>query len=267
MLNKPFETGRFSGIESGVLLLEIGETYCMVSIINAQSRTLEGVKVYTFDAASADESITEIMKDIPVEQEFEKIVVSPAFVEALLVPRKLHNPATSLVSLTYSNNTHLLHDVIPEWQCVNSYAVPSSMHQQITERFPGASFLHTYTPLLKIFNGFSDEYQLVVHFMYNQFRVVVKKQQQVHLIQTYSYESPMDVVYYLLKLATEFALPFNETQIIVSGFVEENSALYKEMHHYFSNLHFALTSTLLLPAEDHPNHFFTSIHNLAACVL
>jgi hypothetical protein len=267
MLNKPFETGRLSGIDSGILLLEFGETYCMVSVINASSKTVEGVQVYTYDAISMEESLAEILNNIPTDQAFEKVIVSPAFAEALLVPRKLHHSESPLVKAIYSNGTHQLEDAIPEWQCINSYTISTTTHHQIKQRFPDASFIHTYTPLLKIFNGFSDDYQVMVHFMYNQFRVVVKKDQLVQLVQTYSYTSPMDVVYYLLKITTEFALPADETRIIVSGFVDENSALYKELRLYFLNLDFAMASSLSFPADDHPNHFFTSIHNLAACVL
>lgn len=267
MLNKPFETGSFSGKEPAVLLLEPGETYCMVSIINLQNKMIEGVRVYTYELANADESVAEILRNIS-DQSFERVVVSPAFAEALLVPRKLYNPPSSLLNITYpSNHMHHLHDVIAEWQCVNDYAIPSALYQQIAERFPNAVFMHSYTPLLKIFNGFSGDYQVMVHFMYSQFRVVVKKEQQVHLVQTYSYASPMDVVYYLLKITSEFSLPADETEIIISGFIDENSSLYKELHHYFINLHFAVASTLTLPDGEHPNHFFTSIHNLAACVL
>ncbi len=267
MLNKPFETGKFAGIDSGILMLELGETYCMVSVINAMNKTLEGVKVYTYDAIAVDDSIAEIVSSIADDQVFEKVVVSPAFVEALLIPRKLHQAESSLVKAIHSTNAHQLQDAIPEWQCINSYVIPCAIHDRISTRFPDAVFIHTYTPLLKVYNGFSDDYQLMVHFMYNEFRVVVKKQQQVQLVQTYAYASPMDVVYYLLKITTELALPVDDTRLILSGFIEENSTLYKELRLYFLNLHFAAASTLAFPVDDHPGHFFTSIHNLAACVL
>jgi hypothetical protein len=96
---------------------------------------------------------------------------------------------------------------------------------------------------------------------------MVKKHHHVELLQTYTYASPMDVVYFLLKICTEFQLPQEETQIIISGLIEEESALYKELHHYFLHMHFAISTTLSLPDHEYPNHFFTSLHNLAACVL
>ena len=142
MLNKPFETGKFSGIDAGMLVLELGETYCMVSVIDTSSKTIQGVKVYTFDSIEAEQSVTEILAEISTD-EFQKVVIAPAFAEALLIPRKLHNGEASFVNTIYSTNNGQLEDIIPEWQCVNSYTIPSTILHQIKQQFPEAQFIHT----------------------------------------------------------------------------------------------------------------------------
>lgn len=266
MLNKPFE---IETIDSSydTLLLEIGETYCVVSFLNTSYRAIKGLQVYTFDAFSIDESIREILNNIPTQQP-EQVIVSPAFPEALLVPRKIYSAEADFIKVIYNvpGATHL-HDVIAEWQVVNAYAVPPGVHDEITTRFPLATFTHVYTPFLKTNNEFTSDYQLMVHFIHNQFRVLLKIHQQIHLLQTYTFASPMDVVYYLLKIVTEFHLSQEEVHLILSGFVDENSPLYKELHSYFLNIRFVSATTVSLPRKDHPDHFFTSVHNLAACAL
>jgi hypothetical protein len=172
-----------------------------------------------------------------------------------------------LNNLYNQNHFFPLNDPIAEWQLINVYTLPLSVHNKIAAQLPGASFVHAYTPLLKIYNGFTSDHQVSAHFIGKQFRVMVKKHHHVELLQTYTYSSPMDVVYFLLKICTEFQLPQEETQIIISGLIEEDSALYKELHHYFLHMHFAISTTLSLPGHEYPNHFFTSLHNLAACVL
>ena len=268
MLNKPFETGTFEGQQSSVLMLEPGESYCLVSVISQNDRLIQGVKVYTYSLQEVEESIDQILASFTDSQSFDKVIISPAFAEALLVPRKFYKDQSSLLkSACATNDAYFMHDLIAEWQCVTDYAIPNSVYNKIVHQFPNAVFMHSYTPVVKFSTGSSTDYQLIVHFMYSQFRVLVKKQHQIHLIQTYSYASPMDVVYYLLKITAEFSLPVEETQILLSGFIDENSALYKELHSYFTNLSFATADTLVAPTEEHPSHFFTSIHNLAACVL
>lgn len=249
--------------------LEIGPTYCSLALINSSAKAAHYIAAYTFDAFSLDESIDDILKIISKQQSnFQNPVISPAFPEALLIPNKFYHHKSSLLNSIYSlNHFFQLNDPIAEWQLINAYTIPVTIHKKITKQFSFASYLHAYTPLLKIYNGFTSDQQLSAHFIGKQFRVMVKKNHHVQLVQTYTYSSPLDVVYYLLKICTEFQLLQEEVQIIISGLIDEDSALYKELHHYFLHLHFATATTLSLPDHEHPNHFFTSIHNLAACVL
>jgi hypothetical protein len=108
--------------------------------------------------------------------------------------------------------------------------------------------------------------QIDLHFTTQDFRVLVKKDQHVLLAQTYQYKTPLDVVYYLLKISYEFDLDQSSTFLIVSGLIEKDSALYQELHNYFVQLHFAQATTYELPENSHPHYYFTSLYNLASCV-
>jgi hypothetical protein len=149
---------------------------------------------------------------------------------------------------------------------VNLYAIPQTIYS-LLERLPSKKIYNAFTPALKIYNGFVAEDQICVHFSINSFRVIVKKTQKVQLAQNYFYKSPLDVVYYLLKICYEFGLKQKELYLVLSGLVEADSALYKELHSYFENLHFAHAPLIDLPSDKHPHHFFTSLYNLAACEL
>jgi hypothetical protein len=109
------------------------------------------------------------------------------------------------------------------------------------------------------------ESQVAVHFTPFNFRVIVKKEGQLQLAQMYCYQAPLDVVYYLLKIIQEIDLLKEDTFIILSGLIEEDSALFKELHQYFLNVHFALPGNVTLQNNKLPQHFFTSMYNLAAC--
>jgi hypothetical protein len=55
--------------------------------------------------------------------------------------------------------------------------------------------------------------------------------------------------------------------LILSGLISEDSAMYKELHQYFSAVHFWKPVTKTTLQSEHPQHFFSSIYNLAGCVL
>ena len=268
-MNTVFQIGNLTGDQGDSLFLEIGQTFCSVALLNSSTKSAQFIGMYAFDAVSLEDSVDEVLKMTSIDGGNHKnIIISPAFPEAMLIPNRFYHHKSLLFNSLYNlNHYFVLNDPIAEWQLFNIYAVPVLVHNKLAEQFPFASYMHAYTPFLKIYNGFTSDHQLSAHFIGKQFRVVVKKHHHVQLAQTYTYSSPMDVVYFLLKICSEFQLPQDELQIIISGLIDENSALYKELHRFFLHLHFATGTTLSLPEHDHPNHFFTSIHNLAACVL
>jgi hypothetical protein len=258
------EIGDFknSGSEKDFLLIEIGETYYMISIFNNQKKEFTALQFVTVESFELINKIDEVIKDLQTN-DFEKIVICSAFPNALLVPRKLHSDNNSKI---FDKGQYQLEAVIPEWQMVALFSLPKQLYQKLDAAFPNATITHCYAPALKVYNGFVSQNQLLVHFVPNQFRVIVKKDQHLQLAQTYSYTAPLDVVYYLLKICNEFNFSQTETYIIISGLIEENSALYKDLNAYFSNVHFAAKPSVTMVENKYPQHFFTSMYNLASCV-
>ncbi len=108
---------------------------------------------------------------------------------------------------------------------------------------------------------------LVVHFTNKEIRVTAIKQEQLKLAQIYAYTTPLDVVYYLLLICQEHDLSQTETPLLLSGLMSEDSAMYKELYQYFSNIQFWKPASKTALQSEYPHHFFSSLYNLAACVL
>jgi hypothetical protein len=195
------------------------------------------------------------------------VVVCAAFPQAILFPHKYFKRDYSALKAVYDLPAQAyFYDSIEEWQMVNAYAVPESIYDSLTDAFAKVQFIHCYTPAIKVYNGFVADNQLSVHFTGRYFRVLLKKEMAVQLVQTYAYKTPLDVVYYLLKICREFAVSQADVYLILSGLVEKESTLYAEVRQYFGQVHFAQQPVIKLPQSPHPHHFFTSLYNLAACV-
>jgi hypothetical protein len=172
-----------------------------------------------------------------------------------------------MLDLVYDQHAQqYLHDSIPEWQMVNMFSLPKALYQTLQQSFSTVNFCHAYTPTIKMYNGYVADHQLMVHFTPEYFRVLLKKDAAIHLAQTYSYTSPLDVVYFLLKISYEFNLDQSSVYIILSGLIEKDSSMYTEVEQYFANVHFAHPPEIKLPDNSHPQYFFTSLYNLATCV-
>jgi hypothetical protein len=248
------------------ILLEIGEGYCCYAQLKGAERTFESIKYITFDPFEAETRLLEILSDVKTDN-CDKLVVCSSFPQSLLTPRNGHKNDYILLSVLYdSPSQKYLKDEIPEWQIYVTYSVPLSFFNSVKDKFRFPQFMHAYTPSLKVFNGFSAPSQMDVYFGIQHFRVLVKKDNHIQLAQTYSYKNPLDVVYYLLKICYEVGLEQTEISVVLSGLIDENSAMFSELHSYFLNLHFAEGPSYSVPENDLPKHYFTSLYNLAVCV-
>lgn len=252
-----------------VLLMEVGADYMGYALANAAIKSISEISYYTFDS-EAYERLNDIYQPIKDKAEgFQKVVICPAFPQAVLVPDKFYsedNHQHFLQPVYDITNTVLLHDHVTIWHLHNVYAFPKSLHQITTDHFPQLEYIHAYSIALKN-DTIRASQQIAVHFTTTQFSVKVKKEQKLLLMQTFRFQTPLDVVYVLLKIGAEMDLKQEETDIILSGLIDEQSDLYKELYNYFLHLQFAGIAEEKLITSDYPPHFFASIYNLASCVL
>jgi hypothetical protein len=250
LLKTVFNIGK-AGTGCDILLFEIGEEYCCYALLKGEDRSFHQIKYISYDGLNSKNHLAAIFDELKNES-CAKVFISCAFSQALLVPIKYANNQQALLNAVYDQSfQNCLSDTIPEWQISVAYSIPAYVFSLINERFPSVQILHSYTPALKVYNGFAASNQIDIHFNRERFRVLVKKNKQVQLAQTYSYKTPLDE---------------SEVLLVVSGLIDKDSAMYTELHNYFLNLHVAEAPTYSLPENDHPHHYFTSLYNLATCV-
>ncbi len=248
------------------LLLEVGKDYCCTAFFHKTTNTIDRILLTSFDEFEIDRHLPSIIAPLGGAA-FGSVVACSAFPQALLFPNKyFKNEYTSLDLIYDQPAQEYFHDSIPEWQIVNVYSLPQVVSSTIKDAFPSVQYLHSYTPSIKIYNGYVADNQLSVHFTEQYFRVLLKVETAICLAQTYYYKTPLDVIYYLLKICYEFHLSQQDIFLVLSGLVAKDSNLFTDIQQYFINIHFAQQPEISLPQSSHPHYFFTSIYNLAACV-
>lgn len=247
------------------LLCEWGDNYCCYGIYDVDANKILNLHCAAnggMESAVIDELLNDMRRLNP-----ENVVISSSFSHFTLIPFPFtENSKEVLQSLVpFPVNGLTFQDRVNEWQLLNCYCIPEMLLKKIKTVFPNTVFTHTFTSALRVYNGFDAPHQLSVNFSPNQFNVIVRKSGQLHLAQMYNYQAPLDVVYYLLKIVHELELPKDDTLILLSGLVEQDSDLYRELHQYFLNIHLVGSAATVIES-DYPAHYFTSISNLAACV-
>ena len=195
---------------------------------------------------------------------FSRVSVMPSY-DAFLVPSGGNSPDYPfLLNLLVAPPADhgICRDDIPEWQLVNYYTAPSGLLNWVKQNWPQARWINRHTVAVRSGGATTEAGCLQVNMGYGQFTVTLTRNGRLWLSEDVPYQTPEDVLFYLLQVCRHFGLSQQETRLRLSGFIDRQSALFTELYQYF--LHTEFTDNTWNTGE-YPDHFFTSLNQLSAC--
>jgi Protein of unknown function (DUF3822) len=256
-----------------VLSIRVGEKHCSFSITDFISKEVKQLAYY-----SAEEVNDDFLNELFATHEelnitFYQVLICYDYPQSCLVAFKeyKHGDAGLLLNTMFGLNrtSAIISESIAEWQLYNVYAVPGKVHDWLTKKFPSGKYWHQYTLNIKNSKPAMEGGSLLVDIRNEDFTLLATANNKIILAQTFSYSTPDDIIYYLLKVCQQFGLSQQEVCIELSGLVDQQSALYRELYQYFLQVEFRDTDWTV-PASannESPAHFFTSLNDLAQCAL
>lgn len=204
-----------------------------------------------------------------LSQRFKKASMFYSVAESVLVPFSLYdstqnNEVLNLVHGDLQNPSTVLTDVITEQEVYNIFRVPTQVYNAVQSQFPNINSSHQYSALLK--QKMLDGNKLAVIFYSQKIVVSLFKDGKYHLFNSFNYRTAEDVSYTLLNICQQFETP--DIDLEISGLLEKDSALFKEVYKYFTNITFAsLPSDCIYSDEilQYPSHYFSPIFALDTC--
>lgn len=254
-----------------VLCLRLGEKHCCYSITDFASQELKHLAYYTADEVN-DSFLLELFAANPeLSASFYQVFVCYDHPQSCLVPTNFYKQenASPLINTMFGtqSSVSVISETVPGWQMHNVYAVPKELYDAVSKKFVTGRYWHRYTVDIKNIYPATESGSFLVDFGKENFTVLASGNDKLLLAQTFLYSTPDDVIYYLLKSCRQLGLQQTEVQISLSGLVDQQSALYRELHQYFLHVEFRNT-TWKIPAsanDEIPAHFFTSLNDLARC--
>ncbi|MDN3657594.1 DUF3822 family protein [Ferruginibacter paludis] len=234
------------------------------------------LSVYHFSAATTNDKAADYFKDIVSEQpllrqSFKKVSIIYAFSEALLVPARFVNTATAteMLNLVYGEEDESVtkSDLVYQLNLQNIYRIPKSVEEVVANLYPSAAHWHLYS----ILSGAKKDTINLLYciFSTNHFMVQLIKNGQLQIIQQFDYKLPEDAAYYLLSICEQFGAPLKETEVVLNGMIDQESALYKELKKYLPEIRFCSlpeTFTYDEGIKNYAPHYFSHLFEIAACV-
>jgi hypothetical protein len=238
---------------------------------NDAEKNFSGLYVFNF---RKDEDVSTQLKNIFQHQplltkNYKKVFICFSGEESALLPVELYKPGANelLLNTLYGdlNDEIILTDLVPDKKIYNVYRMPAAIHKVIAEQFPLAAFTHQYSLLLK--QDFNKSDLLHVTFYNDSFVATVVKAGDLQLMHTYLYRSITDIIYHLKNICDQFKM--ENVSLHIGGMIEKDSALDKELRHYFTNITFdELPAGYEFSAglKELPAHYFSHLFSLALCV-
>ncbi len=263
-------------INTGNAELYLSVDAAALSYIILETGVCKALVTYDFkDAASDDASagfIYRIIEEQPVlRQKFKKVHIIYGYAPSILIPQQFMHEKDNdaLLDLVYGDSGERVtrYDFMYRHAIQNVYSVPAVIEQAITRYFPSADFTHIYSLLPNVVKYPGNHLYCI--FSEGQLKTLLVKESKLQVMQHFTYRTPGDVVFHLLKLCKSFEMILDDTILHVSGLIEANSALYNELYKYFLQVQFdTLTELYQYPEEinRYPAHYFSHLFSIAACV-
>jgi len=261
------------------LLIEIsGQSFNYILFTRSPDQLfiLRQYRLYT----SGDKNIRDILEEIIsgdplIIQYGHSPIIVYNFPDANLLPAEhykaeLKVPVTKL--LYGDTESDLVFDEhVNAWNIQNVYTVSKDLHTLCRDKFKNGQYWHLYTMILK----WSRESEMPggnfvrVIFYNDKFITAFFINGALQLLQTFYYQTPEDVSYYLLLICKQFNLHASQVTLNISGLIDTQSPLYSELTKYFEEVHYEGipssygTNGIL---EEYPSHYFSPILKMSLCV-
>ena len=150
-------------------------------------------------------------------------------------------------------------------------SLPKELMAVLNRKYSDFTFTHKSVPLIQSTAAQRDEKKnaLMINFERKYIRVIAFKNMQISLYNSFYFKNEADFLYYTLNIWQNLLLDPNHDEILVGGFVADDSSYIRQLKKYVSNIRF------LKPAEGFnygtlfskiQKHQFVSLLNTYSCV-
>ena len=221
---------------------------------------------YTFDETLKSpqellENITYIFKnDKNLQHDFEEVQVIHQNNLNTLVPQDYFNEKHLLKYLDYNIKTLptdlAAFDEIDIIQSNMVFIPYTNINNYLFQHFGAFEYKHHTTvfieKLLEIES--SNEAKVYVNVFKTSFDVAVLKEKKLLFINSFSYKTKEDFLYYILFVAEQLELDTHYLNLYFSGEINEQSEHYKLAYNYIKNLFFLESKNDLFNQLEEPKH-------------
>lgn len=175
---------------------------------------------------------------------YKSISVSYSTHKTTLIPKAYSEPdyAAKVATITneISRNEDVLINDLPGFNYQLIYCYPKDMMALLNRKFTEFQFRHKSIPLLTSVLNQRDEkkHTLLINFEKKYIRMIALKGPQMLLYNSFYFKNESDFLFYTLNICHNLHFSAERDEIIIGGFVADDSAYIRQLRKYISNIQF-----------------------------
>lgn len=257
------------------LAIEISSHQFVCMVKNSSTSEIDAIELFQIDQSKVDWS------DILFEIKQNSKIIGPSFAdtsvfynfeEALVLPlaKMSATAAEDYLSLIFGadERTDTKFDSInTALPTVTIYRIKKSLTELLNRNFLLFKTQHTYTNIL---NDLLNRDHLPAVFLklivyQNHFIVVLIKDNELQLIQSYSFINSDDILYYIISIANQTGISPLQIQLELSGLVDLHKGFLEQLKKSFGIVSFDLVSNqeaIMARPSNYSPYFLTPFYKL-----
>jgi hypothetical protein len=188
---------------------------------------------------------------------------------ATLIPRRLFDAARlpsyfQLLLRPEVKDLHYHAEPLPEFDCHLACAVPRSLFEAYTKRFPQGTPTHLSAALLRYWLRLApaQETGVFVNLRWDTLQIGIYERRHLLFYNSFKIGHPEDLLYYALLGFEQFRLDPQQVPLHCSGHLDPQTDRYQALARCFRHIRFvSLPETVRLPAvlQSFPGHRFLDL--------
>jgi hypothetical protein len=258
------------------LWLIVGNTYTIYMLTDAR-RELRVIRHQEWSEDAAIASLNAFLKeDRFLQIAYPRVRIGMAEQPFTVVPTDLFEEWETRLYLTQSTDANLLKSVsraegIKEYDTQIVYSVRQDTLQLLSAAYPTAKISSNISPFLKAAKHYlqqTNQTKVFVLVRNEQLLVAVLNNEQQLFLNTFSYKSSNDFLYFVMLVYNQLKLDANEIPIVMAGEIAPESEIMNLVGRYIASIEWLKRDKYYtIPKIKLPQCFYIDLFNLYQCEL
>jgi hypothetical protein len=205
---------------------------------------------------------------------YQSISVTYSTNTAMVIPKEYAESGKTLeiaaLSFDVSRNEDVRTDNLRGFNYQLVYSFPKELMALLNRKFTDFQFRHKSIPLLAlVVNQRNDKKNtLLINFEKKYIRMIALKGMQISLFNSFYFKNESDFLYYTLNICHSLQFDAERDEIMIGGYVADDSSYVRQIRKYLSNVQFLNPSAEFSYGkifEKVQKHQFVSLLNSYPC--